>query len=101
MESRNPGGSVKDRIGLSLVEAAERDGSLRPGGTIVECTSGNTGGGLALVAALKGYRGAFCTPDKVPREKVHLLKAYGAEVVLAPAPCWPSTWAVRKRPTAS
>ncbi|MBP1632784.1 MAG: cystathionine beta-synthase [Acidobacteria bacterium] len=84
MESRNPGGSVKDRIGLALVEAAERDGSLRPGGTIVECTSGNTGVGLALAAALKGYHAVFCMPDKVSREKVTLLKAFGAEVVLAP-----------------
>jgi cystathionine beta-synthase len=84
LESRNPGGSVKDRIGLSLIEAAERSGDLKPGGTIVECTSGNTGVGLALVAAIKGYKAVFCMPDKVSREKVTLLKAYGAEVVLAP-----------------
>jgi cystathionine beta-synthase len=84
LESMNPGGSVKDRIGLSMVEEAERLGHLKPGGTIVECTSGNTGVGLALVAALKGYRAVFCMPDKVSREKVNLLKAYGAEVVLSP-----------------
>jgi cystathionine beta-synthase len=84
LESKNPGGSVKDRIGLTMVEEAVRAGHLPPGGTIVECTSGNTGVGLALVAALKGYRSVFCMPDKVSKEKVNLLKAYGAEVVLSP-----------------
>lgn len=84
MESRNPGGSVKDRIGLTMIEDAEQKGSLRPGGTIVECTSGNTGVGLALVAAIKGYHCVFCMPDKVSREKVNLLKAFGAEVILSP-----------------
>jgi len=84
METFNPGGSVKDRIGLAMVEAAEKDGRLKHGGTIVECTSGNTGLGLAMVAAVKGYRAAFCMPDKVSAEKVNLLKAFGAEVYLSP-----------------
>jgi cystathionine beta-synthase len=84
LEFFNPGGSVKDRIGLAMIEAAERDGKLKPGGTIVECTSGNTGLGLAMVAAVKGYRAVFCMPDKVSSEKVYLLKAFGAEVLLAP-----------------
>jgi cystathionine beta-synthase len=84
METFNPGGSVKDRIGLAMVEAAEKDGLLKPGGTIVECTSGNTGLGLAMVAAVRGYRAAFCMPDKVSSEKVNLLKAFGAEVHLSP-----------------
>ena len=80
----NPGGSVKDRIGLAIIEAAERRGELRPGGTIVEGTSGNTGVGLAIAAALKGYRCVFTMPDKMSQEKVRLLKAYGAEVVITP-----------------
>ncbi|MEO8090149.1 MAG: pyridoxal-phosphate dependent enzyme, partial [Gemmatimonadales bacterium] len=80
----NPGGSVKDRIGLAIIEAAERKGELRPGGTIVEGTSGNTGVGLAIAAALKGYRCVFTMPDKMSQEKVRLLKAYGAEVVITP-----------------
>ena len=84
METFNPGGSVKDRIGLAMVEAAEKEGLLKHGGTIVECTSGNTGLGLAMVAAVKGYRSAFCMPDKVSAEKVNLLKAFGAEVYLSP-----------------
>jgi cystathionine beta-synthase len=84
LEFFNPGGSVKDRIGLAMVEAAEKDGRLKHGGTIVECTSGNTGLGLAMVAAIKGYRAAFCMPDKVSSEKVNLLKAFGAEVFLSP-----------------
>jgi len=84
LESFNPGGSVKDRIGLAMVEAAEREGKLKPGGTLVECTSGNTGLGLAMVAAVKGYRAVFCMPDKVSSEKVYLLKAFGAEVLLSP-----------------
>ena len=84
MEFFNPGGSVKDRIGLAMVEAAERDGRLKPGGTIVECTSGNTGMGLAMVACVKGYRAVFCMPDKVSSEKVSLLKSFGAEVLLSP-----------------
>src|SRR5437899_8188206 len=84
LEFFNPGGSVKDRIGLAMVEAAEREGRLKPGGTIVECTSGNTGVGLAMVAAIKGYHAVFCMPDKVSSEKVNLLKAFGAEVLLSP-----------------
>ncbi len=84
LESFNPGGSIKDRIAVSLVEAAERDGKLRPGGTIVEPTSGNTGTGLAIVARLKGYRVIAVMPDKMSREKIDLLRAYGAEVVVAP-----------------
>ncbi|HET9982484.1 MAG TPA: pyridoxal-phosphate dependent enzyme [Longimicrobiales bacterium] len=81
----NPGGSVKDRIGLAMIEAAERDGRLRPGGTVVEATSGNTGVGLALAAALKGYRCIFTMSDKFSQEKVRLLKAFGAEVIVTPA----------------
>ena len=80
----NPGGSVKDRIGLAMIEAAERDGSLKPGGVVVEGTSGNTGVGLALAAALKGYRCIFTMPDKMSQEKVRLLKAFGAEVIVTP-----------------
>ncbi|HWE43503.1 MAG TPA: pyridoxal-phosphate dependent enzyme [Gemmatimonadaceae bacterium] len=80
----NPGGSVKDRIGLPIIERAEQDGSLRPGGTIVEGTSGNTGVGLAIAAALKGYRCIFTMPDKMSQEKVRLLKAFGAEVIITP-----------------
>src|SRR5687768_1310481 len=84
MELLNPGGSVKDRIGLPMIEAAERDGRLRPGGTIIEPTSGNTGHGLAIAAALKGYRCIFVMADKQSPEKQALLRAYGAEVVLCP-----------------
>jgi cystathionine beta-synthase len=80
----NPGGSVKDRIGLPIIEAAERSGALKPGGTVVEGTSGNTGVGLALAAALKGYRCIFTMPDKMSQEKVRLLKAFGAEVIITP-----------------
>ncbi len=83
-ETRNPGGSVKDRIGIPIIEAAEREGRLKPGGTIVEGTSGNTGVALAIAAALKGYRCIFTMPDKMSQEKVRLLKAYGAEVVITP-----------------
>src|SRR6185503_7790559 len=84
LEFMNPGGSNKDRIGLSMIEAAERDGRLRPGGTIVEPTSGNTGVGLAIGAAIKGYRCIFVMPDKMSQEKIALLRAYGAEVVITP-----------------
>src|SRR3990172_7778580 len=84
IEFVNPGGSVKDRIALAMVEAAERDGQLKPGGTIIEATSGNTGVGLAMVAAVKGYRCIFIMPDKMSTEKIRLLKAYGAEVVITP-----------------
>jgi cystathionine beta-synthase len=80
----NPGGSVKDRIGLAIIEDAERSGKLKPGGTIVEGTSGNTGVGLALAAALKGYRCIFTLPDKMSQEKVRLLRAFGAEVIITP-----------------
>ena len=83
-EYQNPGGSVKDRIGVAMIEAAEKAGELKPGGTIVEGTSGNTGVGLAMAAALKGYRCIFTMPDKMSQEKVKLLKAYGAEVVITP-----------------
>ncbi len=84
IEFVNPGGSVKDRIALAMVEAAEREGLLKPGGTIIEATSGNTGVGLAMVAAVKGYRCIFIMPDKMSAEKIRLLKAYGAEVVITP-----------------
>ncbi|MFI5242602.1 MAG: pyridoxal-phosphate dependent enzyme [Gemmatimonadales bacterium] len=80
----NPGGSVKDRIGLPIIERAEKSGELKPGGTIVEGTSGNTGVGLAMAAALKGYRCIFTMPDKMSQEKVRLLKAFGAEVIITP-----------------
>ena len=83
-EFMNPGGSVKDRIGPAIIEAAEREGRLRPGGTVVEGTSGNTGVGLALAAAIKGYRCIFTIPDKMSQEKVRLLKAFGAEVIVTP-----------------
>src|SRR3989440_1968917 len=84
LEYLNPGGSVKDRIGLAMLEAAERDGKLKPGGTIVEPTSGNTGVGLAIAAAKKGYRCIFVMPDKMSQEKISMLRAYGAEVVICP-----------------
>src|ERR671932_60644 len=84
VESFNPGGSIKDRVAMRLVEAAERDGRLRPGGTIIEPTSGNTGTGLAIAARLKGYRVIAVMPDKMSKEKIDLLRAYGAEVVVAP-----------------
>src|SRR5436190_16392582 len=83
-EMLNPGGSVKDRIGIRMIEAAEREGLLKPGGTIVEPTSGNTGHGLAIAAAIRGYKCIFVMPDKVSQEKVSLLRAYGAEVVITP-----------------
>ena len=85
----NPGGSVKDRIGLPIIEAAEKSGALKPGGTIVEGTSGNTGVGLALAAALKGYKCIFTLPDKMSQEKVRLLKAFGAEVIITPTAVGP------------
>lgn len=80
LESLNPGGSSKDRIAVALVDAAEREGRLRPGGTIVEATAGNTGIALAMVAAVRGYRAIFFVPDKMSKDKVRLLTAYGAEV---------------------
>jgi cystathionine beta-synthase len=82
VESLNPGGSVKDRVALAMVSEAERRGWLRPGGTIIEATAGNTGVGLAMVAAVKGYRCIFVLPDKMSAEKIRLLKAYGADVVI-------------------
>ena len=84
LESANPGGSVKDRIAAAMIEAAEQDGSLQPGGTIVEPTSGNTGIGLAMVAAAKGYRAVFVMPDSMSVERRRLLVAYGAELHLTP-----------------
>jgi cystathionine beta-synthase len=84
IEAMNPGGSIKDRVAVSLIEAAERDGRLRPGGTLIEPTSGNTGVGLAMVARLKSYRVIAVMPDKMSKEKIDLLRAYGAEVVVAP-----------------
>ncbi|HYY77338.1 MAG TPA: cystathionine beta-synthase [Gaiellaceae bacterium] len=91
LEYLNPGGSVKDRIGLRMIEAAEREGKLRPGGTIVEPTSGNTGVGLAIAAALKGYRCVFVMPDKIAEEKRALLRAHGAEVVICPTAVSPES----------
>jgi cystathionine beta-synthase len=91
LEYLNPGGSVKDRIGLAMIEAAERDGKLKPGGTIVEPTSGNTGVGLAIAAALKGYRCIFVMPDKMSQEKISMLRAYGAEVVICPTAVEPDS----------
>src|SRR5438874_3414635 len=84
MENLNPGFSVKDRIGVSMIEAAERAGTLKPGGTIVEATSGNTGIGLAIAAAVKGYKCIFTMPDKMSQEKARLLRALGAEVIITP-----------------
>jgi cystathionine beta-synthase len=83
-EFLNPGGSVKDRIGIAMLEAAEKEGHLRPGGVIIEATAGNTGVGLAQAAAIKGYRCIFVLPDKMSQEKVNLLRAYGAEVIITP-----------------
>lgn len=84
VEFFNPGGSVKDRIALQMVKKAEKEGLLKPGSTIIEATAGNTGAGLALVAACRGYRCIFVLPDKMSEEKVNLLKAYGAEIVITP-----------------
>jgi cystathionine beta-synthase len=91
VEALNPGGSIKDRAALALIEAAERDGRLKPGGTIVEPTSGNTGTGLAIAASLKGYRVIAVMPDKMSKEKIDLLRAYGAEVVVAPTEVSPDS----------
>src|SRR5918912_628678 len=84
MENLNPGYSVKDRIGISMVEAAEQEGILKPGGTLIEATSGNTGIGMALAAAVKGYRCIFVMTDKVSVEKIRYLKSLGADVVVVP-----------------
>ena len=110
LENQNPGGSIKDRIGLYLIEAAEREGRLPPGGTLIEATAGNTGLGLALVAAQKGYRLLLVIPDKMSQEKIFHLKAMGAEVVLTRSDVskghrntiatWPSASRAR-RPTPS
>ncbi len=103
-EFMNPGGSVKDRIGLAMVEAAEREGTLKRGGLIVEATSGNTGVALALVAAIKGYKCIFTMPDKMSREKVQLLKSFGAEIVITPtdvSPDHPDHYTVRAQTIAA
>src|SRR5499433_4024809 len=91
MESLNPGYSVKDRIGISMIEAAEREGILKPGGTVIEATSGNTGIGLALAAAVKGYKCIFVMTDKASVEKSRYLKALGADVVITPVSAKPGT----------
>jgi cystathionine beta-synthase len=91
VESLNPGGSVKDRVGVALIAEAERRGWLRPGGTIIEATAGNTGVGLAMAAAVKGYRCIFVLPDKMSSDKIRLLKAYGAEVVITPTSVAPDS----------
>jgi cystathionine beta-synthase len=101
LEFLNPGGSVKDRIGLAMIEEAEAAGRLKPGGTVVEATSGNTGVGLAIAAAIKGYRCVFVMPDKMSEEKVRLLRAFGARVVITPTAVEPddprSYYSVSKR----
>ena len=91
LEYLNPGGSLKDRIGLAMIEKAEAEGKLRPGGTIVEPTSGNTGVGLAIAAAKRGYRCIFVMPDKMSQEKISMLRAYGAEVVICPTAVEPDS----------
>ena len=90
VESLNPGGSIKDRVGIAMIEEAEREGWLGPGGTIIEATAGNTGVGLAMAAAVKGYRCIFVLPDKMSGEKIRLLKAYGAEIVITPTAVAPT-----------
>ena len=100
----NPGGSVKDRIGVAMIEAAEREGRLKPGGLIVEATSGNTGVGLAIAAAVKGYRCIFTMPDKMSQEKARLLRALGAEVIITPTavpPDHPDNYIVKGRAIAA
>ncbi|HEX4560796.1 MAG TPA: pyridoxal-phosphate dependent enzyme [Gemmatimonadales bacterium] len=100
----NPGGSVKDRIGIAMIEAAEKEGRLKPGGLVVEATSGNTGVGLALAAAVKGYRCIFTMPDKMSQEKARLLRALGAEVIITPtavAPDHPDNYIMKGRAIAA
>ncbi|NIR29840.1 MAG: cystathionine beta-synthase [Gammaproteobacteria bacterium] len=101
VEAFNPGGSVKDRIAAAMLDAAERDGLLKPGGTIIEGTSGNTGLGLALLASARGYKCIFTIPDKMSQEKINLLKAFGAEVIVCPTAVEPedprSYYSVAKR----
>lgn len=101
MESFNPGGSVKDRIGIAMIKDAEERGLLKPGDTIVEPTSGNTGIGLAMVAAIRGYKMVFVIPDKMSEDKINILKAYGAEVIITPTAVPPdspeSYYSVAKR----
>src|SRR6266568_8233358 len=80
----NPGNSIKDRMAVKMIEVAEKEGKLKPGGTIIECTSGNTGMGLALVAVVKGYKCIFTTTDKQSKEKADILKALGADVIVCP-----------------
>ena len=84
LEYMNPGGSVKDRIGPTMIAEAEKSGRLKPGGTVVESTSGNTGVGLAIACAIKGYKAVFVMPDKMSQEKIQLLRAFGAKVVITP-----------------
>src|SRR5262249_51399620 len=91
MESLNPGGSVKDRIGISMINAAEREGQLKRGGTVVEATSGNTGIGIALTCAVRGYKAVFVMTDKCSVEKVRYLKALGADVVVVPVSAKPDS----------
>jgi cystathionine beta-synthase len=101
VEFFNPGGSVKDRIAVNIVEEAEHSGKLKPGGTVVESTSGNTGVGLAIVCAKKGYKTIFVMPDKMSQEKIQLLRAFGAKVVITPTAVAPedprSYYSVAKR----
>ena len=91
LENHNPGGSIKDRIGLTIIEEAENSGLLKPGGTIIEATAGNTGIGLALVAAIKGYKLILVIPDKMSKEKILHLEGLGARVVITRSNCFPST----------
>src|SRR2546426_5232995 len=91
LENLNPGGSVKDRIGIAMIHDAEKRGILKPGGTIIEPTSGNTGTGLAMVACVKGYKMIFTMPDKMSEEKRSLLRAYGARVVVTPTNVSPNS----------
>ena len=92
LEYTNPGHSVKDRIAVQIIDDAERKGTLKPGGTIIECTSGNTGMGLAMVGAARGYRMVFVMPDKVSGEKIKALRAFGAKVVTTPTAVARGRW---------